>query len=281
MGRLPIHQVPPPPPRSHVPANAQLLEQHCALFAAEADGPRVRDLLAGVDATVDLRNAQRVVPHRLLPVHLYRRLPVLGVAKVLFRFAQVALRLELLRDEHVRGREVFTAVRLHEPDHVVVHLGLLVHRDGLVDLVAHHIRALRLLELVRHLELACLLAIESALLSLRQVAAGHLLCGFPLACAAVHVDGVDRHVSFDVVALGLAVIACLFIVLADALVVGQRLVMVKVVDDAGGLGELPALDRRLNRLFRAAGLDEVVDRGVHLLLREQPVAPRLLDRDDL
>mmetsp|Transcript_26109 Transcript_26109/g.57042 ORF Transcript_26109/g.57042 Transcript_26109/m.57042 type:complete len:451 (-) Transcript_26109:2619-3971(-) len=255
----------------------QLLEQHRTLVTAQTDSPGIRHLLGRVDTTISLGHTQRILPHGVGPIHLYCSLPVLGVCVVLFSLTQVALRLKLLRHQHVCLRQLVFAVVLHQVDHLVVHAILLVHVDGHIILLALHVSLLSLLELVAGFKLTSFLPVEGAHLCVSEVAACHLLSCLPLAGPAVHVDRVDGHVGLDVVALSLLKVLGGLIVLCNALVVRQCTGVIQEVNDAGCLGELAALDGGLNGLHGAARLNEVVDGGVHLLLGHQPVTPLLLN----
>ena len=150
----------------------ELGEELGARLAAERDRPRVCDLLRGVDAAVELGDADGVVPKLVGAVHVDGGAPVLRLDVVLLRELEVALGLELLRQVQVGLGQQVLAVRRHQPDHVVVPAVLLVHVDREVGLVHHHVEALRLLQLAAALEAVGLGDVEHRHLRLAHVLGG-------------------------------------------------------------------------------------------------------------
>mmetsp|Transcript_16624 Transcript_16624/g.52022 ORF Transcript_16624/g.52022 Transcript_16624/m.52022 type:complete len:995 (-) Transcript_16624:636-3620(-) len=254
----------------------ELGEELRALLPAQGHRPGVRHLLGGVDPAVVLRHADRIVPHVVHAVHLNRGLPVLGLHVVVLGLREGALLLENVADLAMRLGEVLAPVTPHQADDMVPEAVLLVHEHRRVHTLDHHVHLLRLPELARGLQLLGPPRVEHVDLVLPHVRHGNLVRGLPLGGAGVHLDGILVHLRADIEALGLLVRARLLVVPRELLVEGQGHAVVLGLDDLHGLGPLPRVDGGVDGLDTLPGFDEMVDRGVDLLLHHEPVPPLLL-----
>mmetsp|Transcript_4359 Transcript_4359/g.12271 ORF Transcript_4359/g.12271 Transcript_4359/m.12271 type:complete len:1023 (-) Transcript_4359:1504-4572(-) len=245
---------------------------------------REHDLLEGGLAAVVLRDALGVLPLLQLAVHGHGARPHLRLHVVVLGLLQVPLHLELLGDVLVGVVQELLPVLRHEPQHLLVLLALLVHVDGEVELVHHDVQLLGLVQLPLLLEAVRQAGVELRPLVVRHVRLGHLVGLLVLPGVDVHLDGLLRPVGLDERALGLLELPREGVVLRELLVEGQHELGVRahgrLVEELLRLVPLPRRHGRVDRLRPVAGLDVVVDRGVDLPLRDQPVAPALLELHD-
>mmetsp|Transcript_49965 Transcript_49965/g.112305 ORF Transcript_49965/g.112305 Transcript_49965/m.112305 type:complete len:218 (-) Transcript_49965:103-756(-) len=208
----------------------------------------------------------RVVPEVVGAVHVDRRAPVLRLDVVLLGELEVAFRLELLGQVEVCLRQQILAVGRHQPDHVVVPAILLVHVDREVGLVYHDVKALRLLELARPLQLVRLGDVQHRHLRLGHVLRRQPVRPLPLVDLRVHLDGILRGACPKVEVLRLVVVPHALVVPGDREQVRLCVGHVKRLDNLRRFRPLPAGDRSVDGLDVRTRLREVVDGGVGLLV---------------
>mmetsp|Transcript_8238 Transcript_8238/g.24424 ORF Transcript_8238/g.24424 Transcript_8238/m.24424 type:complete len:646 (-) Transcript_8238:1922-3859(-) len=260
-----------------------------ALVLDQAVRLRKHNFLERRLAAMDLGDMLRFLPLLQAAVHAHGAGPHLGLHEIMLCLLEVPLKLVLLRDVLICVVEQLLAVFGNEPQHLLVLLTLLVHVDGKVEIIDHEVHLLGfdqlalLLQALRKRDVQLLPDLSA------QVRLGHLVRLLELRCVDVHLDGTLGAARLDEGPLGLVVLPQLRIVRGQLLVRGQRELRFcgssgdscnRCVEQLLGLVPLLGSHRGFDGLRLRAGLDVMVDRGVHLPLRGQPITALLLERDD-
>mmetsp|Transcript_11512 Transcript_11512/g.33221 ORF Transcript_11512/g.33221 Transcript_11512/m.33221 type:complete len:297 (-) Transcript_11512:2448-3338(-) len=199
----------------------------------------------------------------------------------MLRVLEVGFALEMLGQELVGLLQQLLTVLGHEAHHGIVFSLLLVHVDGEIRFVDLEEKLLCLSKLAGCLHALGLRDVQHSDLTVAHVRRGELVRPVPHAVLGVHLHRGLGCLRSDVVLLSLVKLACVFIVLGDALEVRPSRLRFQVLGKLGSLAPLAGLERSFDSLGGALGFDEVVDRHVDLFVRDKPIAPGLLQVSDL
>ena len=198
------------------------------------------------------------------------------------RLAQVAVRLELLREERVRLLQTLLAVDPNETNHLIVLTRASVHVHCVVRLPRREIHLLRLLVPLVRLELLGAFQVQRSGRLLGHVPRGDSVRRLPLVRSTVHVHRVARFARAEETPLGAIEISRVLVVPRDAaIILDEPIVSLVLLHDLQRFLPVVALHRRLCRLHRATRVDEVIDRRLRLAELAKAIAPLLLQRANL
>mmetsp|Transcript_37056 Transcript_37056/g.56826 ORF Transcript_37056/g.56826 Transcript_37056/m.56826 type:complete len:383 (-) Transcript_37056:2364-3512(-) len=231
------------------------------------------DLTKLLGVTVGLGNAESILPHLVSSVHVDSDRPGGSLNVVVLGLLEVTLTLKLLSQMLVGILQKVLAELGDQADHVIVLLGLSVDVDSKIGLIGLKVHPLGVLVVALAFELASLLHVEHRVLLLGKIARDNLIGLVPLVGADVHLEGLHKFSSLDIVLLSEIKLSHLRVVLRDLLVVGARDFRGLVGNKLDGPVPLSSVQGSLDSLVEATSLHVVLDREVQLLLANKPVSP--------
>mmetsp|Transcript_13570 Transcript_13570/g.30117 ORF Transcript_13570/g.30117 Transcript_13570/m.30117 type:complete len:228 (+) Transcript_13570:2231-2914(+) len=190
---------------------------------------------------------------------------------------QITLHLVHLCNVLISIRQQILPVLGHQPKHLFILLALLVHIDCQITLLDHNVHLLGDIQLALVLKLLRKVDVQVRPLGFAHVVLRDLVSLLKLVVLDVHLHRQVRFVGAQVGSLCLVKLTGLGVVSSELLVVrGREIWVFGVVQELLGLVPLTGIHCRFDGLLGVPGLDVVVDRCIHLLLRHQPVTPLLL-----
>ena len=220
-----------------------------------------------------LCDSESFLPQVTCSVHIDSVRPCATFDVVVLGLLKVVLHLKLL------GKVVMSVLEqvhteLHDQaDHLVIHLGLLVHVDGEIGLISRQVHPFGLLVVTFTFELSGFGYLDDGVLRLRQVASNNLVGLIPLVGTDIHFKSFNEFLGLNEIFLGKVHLSNFGVVTSDLLEVGSGNLGLLVRDELNSTVPLSGREGSLNSFVEDTSLNEVLNREVKLLLGSEPVTP--------
>jgi hypothetical protein len=199
---------------------------------------------------------------------------------VVLSLLELTLKFELLGKVMVSVLQQVNSEFLDKSDHLVVHLGLLVHVDGKIRFISSQIHLFSFLVMGFLLEFSSFVNLDFGVLTLGEISGNDKLSLIPFVGSNIHLECLNILSCVDEILLSEVKLTNFSVVLGNLSVVRSCNFGLLVLHKLDGSVPFSGGKSGLDSLVEDISLDEVLNGQIELLLGDQPVTPFFFKRNN-